>query len=116
MADERQSGGDERQLLREPRPRHQFILRHRGADLDGVAAVADRIELGDLRNIDKHRRIDQPQIKHGDERLAAGEDARVVAVFGEQRCRLLDCIGPRIVERTWFHCLRPFSACGRNMA
>ena len=64
MADERQRRGKQRQLLRKLRPRHQLVLRHRGADLDAVAAVADGIEFGEARNIDQHRRIDQPQIEH----------------------------------------------------
>ena len=88
---------------RKLRPRHQLVLGDRGADLDGLAEIADDIERGDPRNIDQHAGIDQPQIEHRDQRLAAGENARIVAVFGEQRQRLLDRIGPHVIERPWFH-------------
>ena len=64
VADEGQRRGEQRQLQLELRPRHQFVLRHRGADLDDVAAIADGVERGDARNIDQRRRIDQPQIEH----------------------------------------------------
>ena len=47
--------------------------------------------------------IDQPQIEHRQERLAAGENARVVAIFGKQRQHLLDRIGPHVIEGARFH-------------
>ena len=80
------------------RPHHQPVLRDRGANLNVSAEIADRIERGDPRNIDQHAGIDQPQIEHRDQRLAAGENARVIAVFGEQLKRLLDRIGPHVIE------------------
>ena len=103
MADERQCRGDERQLFRKLGPRHHCVLRHRGADLDCLAEIADGVERGDPRNIDQHAGIDQPQIEHRHQRLPAGQHARVVAIFGEQRHHLLDRIGPRVIEGTRFH-------------
>jgi len=52
------------------------------------------------------------RLSNRDERLAAAENARVVAVIGEQRQRLLDRIGPRVIKRSrfsfsWLHCLPP---------
>jgi hypothetical protein len=112
MADVRQRGGDERQLFSKLRPRHQFVLRHRSADLDRADEIADNIERGEARDVDQHADVDQPQIEHRHQRLPAGQHARVVAIFGEQRNRLLGRIGPRVIERARFHVLSPFSACG----
>ena len=82
---------------------NSVFLRDRGADLDRVATIGDDIELGDARTIDQNADIDQPQIKHRQQRLPAGQNARVVAVLGEQRQRLVDAIGPRIIEGARFH-------------
>ena len=103
VTDERQRRGEQRQLLFELRPIHQRVLRHRGADLDHVAAVGDAAERRKPRNVDQHAGLDQPQIEHRNERLAAGENARVVAVFGEQFQHFVDRIGPDVFERTRLH-------------
>ena len=50
------------------------------------------------------------QIEHRQQRLAAGKHARVVAVLGEDRDRLVDRVRPHIVERPRLH--RPAPAAG----
>jgi hypothetical protein len=71
------------------------------------AAVANDVERGDTRNIDQRRGFDQPQIEHRHERLAAGKDARVVAVFGQRHGRLLDRVGAQVIERAGLHACTP---------
>jgi hypothetical protein len=44
---------------------------------------ADAVKLGDARNIDKHGGLDHAQIEHGQKRLSAGKNARVIAPLGE---------------------------------
>src|SRR5262249_9173230 len=83
------------------------VLRDRGADLHLAVGLADRRELGDARDVDQHRRIDQPQVEHGEERLPAGKHPRVVAVLGEDRDRLLGGVGAHIVERMRLHARPP---------
>ena len=109
MADEGQRRGGERQFLQKLRPCHQLVLCRRGADLDRAVALANAVELGDARNIDEHADIEQPQIEHRQKRLPTSENAGVVAVFGEQRHRLLDRIRPHVIERSRLHLFLPLS-------
>src|SRR6516164_1623392 len=90
MPDIGQRRGEERQLLRKLRPGQELVLRHRRADLDCLAEIADDVERGDLGNVDQRGGLDQPKIEHWHERLPAGEDTCVVAIFGERGERLLD--------------------------
>ena len=78
-------------------------MRHPGADLDRIAAIVDRVERGDARNVDQGRGLDDPQIEHRNERLSAGKNAGVVAVFGEQCECLLGRVGTQIIERARLH-------------
>ena len=103
VADVRQRDRQQRQLGGKLRPGQQLVLRHRGADLDLVAEIADLVELRHAGDVDEQAGIDQAQVEHRDQRLAAGQHARLVAVFGEQRDGLVDAVGPHIVERTRLH-------------
>ena len=86
----------------------QLVLRHRGADLDPAAHVADRVELRDARDVDQHRWIGEPQVHHRHQRLAAGQHAGLVAVFGEHGDGLVGAVGPHIVERARLHSAASF--------
>src|SRR5262249_39635367 len=94
-------------------PGQQPALRHRGADLDLAVGLADGVELGNARDVDEDCGLDHAQIEHGDERLAAGEHARLLAVLGEKRERLLDRVRPRVVERARLHRPAPARSFGR---
>ena len=110
MADEGQGGGEQRKLFLQVRPGQQLVLCHRGADLDCVAEIADVPQFGDPRDVDQHRRVGQPQVHHRHQRLPAGEDARLVAMLGEQRHRLIHRVGPHVIERARLHRTPPFCA------
>src|SRR5262245_18082187 len=103
MADERQGGRQQGKLPRKRRPCQQPALSNCGADLDPAIELANDIELGNARDIDQDDGLDHTQIEHGQQRLAAGENWRHVAVLGQDRDRFLDRIRPRIIERTRLH-------------
>ncbi len=80
MPDMGQGDRKQRQLRFKLGPGQQRVLRHRRADLDPVAEIANVAELGDPCDVDQHRRVGQPQIHHRHQRLPAGEHARFVAI------------------------------------
>src|SRR5262249_58200491 len=92
-----------RELPRTRGPRQQPARRHRRAALALAGDLADRTELADAGNVDENGGLAPAQVEHGQQGLPAGKDARVVAVLGEDRQRLLDRIRPDVVERSRLH-------------
>ena len=65
--------------------------------------AAPGVEAGD---VDQQRRLRQPHVQRGQQRLPAGEHARVVAVLRQQLEGVLRRIGADVVEGRGFHGLR----------
>ena len=59
---------------------------------------ADASQLGDVVDVDQHRRSGQAQREHGQQALATGQDLRVVAVLGQQLNGLRHGFRSSIVE------------------
>ena len=103
MSDERQSAGNERELSYKGRPTKQAALRHCGADLHLGVIFADRGEFRNAGDVDEDRGLDDPEIEHGQERLPAREDARIIAMLGQDIERLLHRVRSDIVEWARLH-------------
>ncbi len=74
-----------------------------GADPQSAAVVRNAVQPGDAVDVDEERRPEQAHVERGNEALAAGEDLRVVAAFGERRERVVERLGADVVERRRFH-------------
>ena len=67
-----------------------------------------------MRVIFAGSRVRPPAVEHGQKRLAAGKDAGLIAMLGQDRDRLFDRIRTHIVERTRLHRMPPLPAIARS--
>ena len=111
VPDVRQRSGQERKLFGKPRPGQQPVLRYRRADLDLAVDFTDGGELRNARDVDQHRRLEQAQIEHREQRLTAGKHAGGVAMLGKYLDRLGHRISAYIIEWMRFHAPPPPSEC-----
>ena len=103
MPDPRQRTRQQRRDAAQLGPAHQLVLRHRRADLELVTDELDRLEILVPADIDQHTWLHEPQVHHRHQRLPAGQHARVLTVLGQHRHRLLDRLGPHVVELSRLH-------------
>ena len=81
----------------------ELALANRGADADGVVVDFDAIKSRDPHDVDHDARPRHAHAEERDERLPAGEDARVRAFLSEHIERLVEAFGAHIVERRGLH-------------
>jgi hypothetical protein len=74
------------------------MLGGRGTDDKRIAGPLNTLQLGNAGEVDKVLGGRQPQLHHGDQALAAGQHATVIAVPGEQRRGLSDALRTVIGE------------------
>ena len=104
MRDVRQRFVDQRQFALRHRIALEAAVARQRADAQAVAgAVIHAGKLVERIDIDQHGRLGQPEIHCRDKALTAGQEARLVAVFGLQLQGLLDGPGGNIAERRGFH-------------
>ena len=75
------------------------------ADGDAAAALPDVAQVGDAVDVDQAGGLDQTQVHHGDQALAAGEDARV-GIVGERLERSVDARSAEVAEARRLHAAR----------
>ena len=73
------------------------------ADREVIAGVAHVREVAHPADVDEHRRRREPQLHERQQRHAAREELRVLAVLADQRDRLGGRTGPHVVERGGDH-------------
>ena len=76
-------------------------------DREVVAGVAHVREVVEPADVDEHARHREPQLHQRQQRHAAGEQLRLVAVLGEQRDRGVGRVGAGVVERGGDHAFVP---------
>ena len=69
-----------------------------------IAGVVDVAEVGDPPDVDEHARCGEPQLHERQERMAAGQQLRLVAVLAERGDGGLGRIDPHVVELGGDHC------------
>ena len=72
------------------------------ADGDAVAILPDVAQVGDAVDVDQAGGLDEPEIHHGNQALAARQNARV-GVVGERLQRVVDARSPQVAEWCGFH-------------
>jgi hypothetical protein len=87
---------DDRRLFDLGVPRQRADAQHTGVERDAA-------QRGEPGNVHQQRRLRQPRVQGGEQRLAAGEHARVVAVLRQQRVCMLRRLGADVVESRRFH-------------
>ncbi len=80
------------------------------ADRDPVAVVAHVAEVGEAADVDEQRRPREAEPQQRDQRVAAGEELRVL-VAAEQLERLVDRAGAAVLERAGDHAPALAAAC-----
>jgi hypothetical protein len=74
------------------------VVSGQGADRDVGAFVVDVRQVVQTAEVDDHLGCGQPQLHQRQQRVTAGQELRVVAVFGRQAHRLLDRACPLVAE------------------
>ena len=103
MRNDRQRFGDERQFGLRHRIALEAAIARERADAQAVAAIADAGKLFDRIDVDEHGRLCQPEVHGRHQALPAGQETRLVAMFGLQRQGLLERAGSDVAERRRFH-------------
>jgi len=82
--------------------RDEFRLRGHRPYGDGAARDGYAFQLAHLLQVDE---MDgrHPQFHHGDQAVPAGNDARLVPVFGKDGERRREVGGPMIFKGRWYH-------------
>ena len=88
---------DDRAPLREQRVAHDLRVAGERADRDPVAVLAHVAEVVEPADVDEERRTREAEAQERNQRVAAGEQLRVL-VAPEQLDRLLDRPGPFVLE------------------
>ena len=73
------------------------------SDRHMVAAVAQVGQVAEPADVDEHRRHGEPQLHQREQRHAAGDELRLVAVLGEQGQRGVGGIRALVLERGGDH-------------
>ena len=68
------------------------------ADRDPVSVLAEIREVVQTADVDQRRRRRDAQLQQRQQRLAAGEELRVVPVFPEQLARMVNRFGDLVLE------------------
>jgi hypothetical protein len=84
----------QRQVPRDLRRVLDLAMPRERADTHRPAFDTDARQLGDPVDVDEHRRRGQPHPERGEQALAAGKDARVVAVMLEELEDLVERVRP----------------------
>ena len=82
-------------------------LRGRRADGEAVGADLELFQVGKAGDVDEDRRFRQPHVEHRHQRLAPGDDAGVLAMFGKACDGFVDRVGDVDGEGGRFHELPP---------
>ena len=114
VRDVRERQRQQRQFLRQARPPFDAGLRGGGADVQPAGVDAHLGQRGRARDVDQPLRLRQAHVQHRHQRLAAGEDARVAAEFGERGHRHLGTVGALVVECGGLHDFAPKKRPMRN--
>jgi len=114
VTDLRRDGAQHAALGAEQVARLEVAVAGEGADGDVVAVVAEVGELRDPGRVDEHRGRRQPQLHEREQRHAAGEDLRLVAVLRQRADDLVGRAGPDVVERGGNHFVPPTRAAART--
>ena len=103
MRDDRQRFGDERQFDLRHRIALEAAIARQRADAQAIAAIPDAGKLFQRIDVDQHGRLRQTEVHGRHQALPAGQEARLVAMFGLQRQGLLERAGSDVAERRGFH-------------
>ena len=103
MAKQGERFGQQGGAPRERGPGLQVGLGRSRTDLDDGAVVGDLGAAWQPGDVDEHRGLHQPHVEHRHQRLAAGEQARVVPRLGKGLQRLLLVVGAQVVEGRGLH-------------
>jgi len=68
------------------------------SDRNMITVVSNERELTPAPDIDEHRRCGQAQLHQRQERMAAGEDLGLIAVFGQHSEGVLHGVGAHVLE------------------
>ena len=107
VADMGQRRGDDGKGGIEFRPVGQIALGDRRPDGNGISLVFDMRQFREAADVHENFRPDKPHVEHRHQRLAAGQHAGLVAMFGEHHDGVFDAPGAHIVERRRLHALPP---------
>ena len=107
IRDHRRGGRDRRVAILDDLRRRQLVVSDEGADPEEPVALLDPVEAGDPVHVDEPLRCCEAELHQRDQALASGEDLRVLAVLREELQRLLEGLGPVVLERCWEHLLNP---------
>ena len=99
----RQGLCEQRDFLREPRALLDGRLGHGSADREPVTVYVHTCKVDRAADVDQHLGLRQTHVEDRHERLPARQDARVVAVLGEQRHCLVGRVGADVVEGSRLH-------------
>ena len=97
VADPGRRRGDQRVRLAEQRVVRDVVVARERADRDPVAVLAHVAEVGQAADVDEQRRLREAELHQRQERVAAGEQLRVVA-RPEQLDRVVDRLRDLVVE------------------
>lgn len=103
MADQAQGGDEQRVAAGHPGVALDLPVGDGGADADVVVADGQILEVGGAGDVDQHLGAGQPQRHHRDQALAAGEDAGLLPVLGEEVDRVCRRLGEAVEEGGRLH-------------
>jgi hypothetical protein len=86
------------------------MVSYEGSDPEGPVTLLDRVEAGDPVHIDEPLRFCEAELHQRDQALASGEDLGVLPMLREELERLVEGLGPVVLERCWEHPEPPISA------
>ena len=95
--------------------RHLVMRRHR-ADAGGPVVALDAGQLADPAQVHQQRRRRQPQLHQRQQRVAAGEELRVLAAVAQRAQRRVERLGSDVVELGAGSCPTSLARRGRSGA
>src|SRR6185312_874652 len=91
--------GEQRHLAGQNLGVLDVVVPGQGADCDVGALVVNVRQVVQAAQVDDHLGGGQPQLHQRQQRVTAGQELRVVAVFGREAERLFDRACPLVAER-----------------
>jgi hypothetical protein len=84
-----------------------------GCAISGTARVLHRhaAQRLDARDVHQQLRVGQPEGQRGQQRLAAGQDLRGLAMLGARAPDIVEALRPQIAERRPLHRIVPRWSC-----